>query len=143
VGPVLAQWGLTFRETFTARATRGDRELLEAFYRWEYDFLVTTSRSAGIAVTDVENFNPIEKKGGDGKTRLFKIWKAVLGKEKKGTQFWVATPHPRGVVVLALIVPAGAPVAKARAVIDTYIANFGPVDDASCEVLREGLRAKP
>jgi hypothetical protein len=91
----------------------------------------------------VENFNPIEKKGDDGKTRLFKIWKAVLGNETKGTQFWIATPHPRGVVALTLIVPAGAPVPKARAVIDTYIANFASIDDASCKVLREELRAKP
>lgn len=129
-------WNRIGQEEFLKAPSRTDREVLDAYYRWEFGYLTEMARTGKVSLGDVETYEPFEKRGNDGKTRLFKIWRAMLGSDKKGPQFWVATPHPRGAIVLTLIVPQGASVKMARKVIDTYVANLSSVDDRACALLR-------
>lgn len=137
VDRIFAQWGLMPRETFVSAGVKGDLAVLDAYHRHEFGYLQALAREGKVVVADVESLAPIPVKGSDGKTRHFKVWSALLGAEGKVRQFWVATPHPRGAIVLTLIPRAEAAEADVRRLIDSYMANFGPVSAAACVRLRE------
>jgi len=128
VDDVLAQWMLVGREAFMEVVPKSEWQLLHAFHEFQ---------SGAVAGIEREP-QPLEQKAGDGKPRLFDVWSAALGKASEATQFWVATPHPRGVVVLTVIAPSADAIPKARAVIDAYMANYGPIDAAACKRFRDG-----
>jgi hypothetical protein len=143
VDEVLAQWMLVGRDAFLQGEVRDGRALLEAFYRFQTGTLAGAGATGAATLGAAQAFEPLAEKGADGKVRLFQIWKSALGKESEATQFWVATPHPLGVVVLSVIAPSAEVLEKARSVIQSYMFNFGPIDAAGCGRLRaEGARKK-
>lgn len=136
VDEVLAQWMLVGRDAFLKEAPKDARELLEAFHRFQAGTLAEAGAGGAGTLGAARDFDPLEERGADGKLRPFKIWSSSLGRESEATQFWVATPHPLGVVVLSVIAPSAEAVSKAQAVIDSYMFNFGPLDAAGCARLR-------
>jgi hypothetical protein len=136
VDEVLAQWMLVGREAFLRGPPKDGRELLEAFYRFQSGTLADAGATGAARLGAAQGFDALEERGADGKVRPFKIWKSSLGKESEATQFWVATPHPLGVVVLSVIAPSAQAVSKAQGLIDSYMFNFGPLDAAGCKRLR-------
>lgn len=137
VDEVLAQWMLVGSEAFLKGAPKDARELLEAFYRFQAGTLAEAGAGGAGKLGAARGYDPLEERGADGKRRPFKIWRSSLGSESEATQFWVATPHPLGVVVLSVIAPSAQAVPKAQAVIDSYMFNFGPLDAAGCKRLRD------
>lgn len=136
VDEVLAQWMLVGNDAFPSGGAKDGRALLEAFHRFQAGTLAEAGATGAARLGAPRGFDPLEERGADGKVRPFEIWKSSLGKESEATQFWVATPHPLGVVVLSVIAPSAQAVPKAQALIDSYMFNYAPLDAAGCNRLR-------
>ena len=137
VDRLMVQWQLVETRVFQPNRSPSDRETLRAHLEYEHGYLKTLAEQGKLKVANLKVFEPIEKKGGDGKERLFQIWQATTGNRLEGTQFWVTTTNSQGVVVMAIIAPSQEDVGAAKAIIDSYMHNYGPVDELGCKRLQE------
>jgi len=129
IDELAVQWLLVERTAFARGALPSARATLDAYYDFEMGHL----RAQPIAVRSLERFDLFDVTGPDGRRRTFLVWKAVLG-DAPGPQFWVATAHPRGIVVLSV---GGRSESASKALVDSYLDTFSSVDAESCAVLKE------
>ena len=134
IDDLAVQWLLVERAAFVRGALPSAQATLEAYY----DFEMSHLRAQPIVVRSLERFDLFDVTGPDGRRRTFLVWKAVLG-DAPGPQFWVATAHPRGIVVLSV---GGRSESASKALVDSYLDTFSSVDAESCAALRKE-RARP
>lgn len=137
LGPILAQWQLVRSSAFQAPRGGSPKEVLDAHFAFEFGYLQELARQGKAHFAEAEQYEVIAKQGRDLRLRHFKIWQARVGSSLDGMQFWVTAAHPRGVVLLALILGDKADEPSARKVIDSYIASFNGVDRQECQRLRQ------
>jgi hypothetical protein len=134
----LVQWQLVPAGVIKAPRGATEAQRLEAQADGELAYLKELVASGQARAGNVERFAPVEVKDAAGRARRFLIWKAVMGEQREATQYWITTPHPRGVVMLTLIAPT-AEDAGVKPFIDGYLATYAPLDAAACAQVRAEL----
>ena len=137
LGPILAQWQLVRSSAFQAPRGGSPKEVLDAHFAFEFGYLQELARQGKARFSEAQQYEVIAKQGRDLRLRHFKIWQARVGSSLDGMQFWVTAAHPRGVVLLALMLGDQADEPLARKVIDSYLASFSGVDRKECQRLRQ------
>jgi hypothetical protein len=136
VDDLLLEWKLINPEASHVDARWSTKKQLSSYFRFEIDYINDLQRKNQIRVAGIKLFKPISIKG-EGGERTFQIMRAVLGKKgEQVPQYWVATTHPRGIVLLSLIQPKKADSKVASRFIDSYMGSFSGVDAALCETIR-------
>ncbi len=136
----LVQWQLVPAGVIKAPRGATPAQRLQAQADGELAYLRELVAQGQARASDVERFAPVEVKDAAGRPRPFLIWKAVMGGKREATQYWITTPHPRGVVMLTLIAPA-AEDGGVKPFIDGYLASYAPLDAAACAQVRAELSA--
>jgi hypothetical protein len=140
----LLQWLLVPFETFGSKKGADPKQQLEAHFKFETNYLSDMAKQGPVVVQDFAAYDPMEETGPDGKTHLFRIWRATLGKKGEAApQYWVTTPHDQGIVELSIIQGKYADEAKIKMLIDNYMADFGAVSAASCKTLKQEFPDSP
>jgi hypothetical protein len=136
---LFVQWMRVDDSEFLKSSARTPSDVLEAFYGHESGHLLRVAREQALDVRDLARFEHEEKH--DGVARRFLIWTAILGRKGEASrQYWIATRHARGVVLLTMILRSLDDDSRARSVIDSYLANFSAVRGDECAALSAAKR---
>jgi hypothetical protein len=122
IGDMLIQWMLVDRSDFMAGAATNEHETLEAYYRYETDYLKQI-RPAAPSRLHLERFQFTGEVATDGVKHTFLIWSAFPGGDKT-KQYWIATVHPLGTVTMSIVPKSNVAEQAMKTLIDSYMASY-------------------
>ncbi|MBS1766406.1 MAG: hypothetical protein JST05_03250 [Acidobacteria bacterium] len=118
----LVEWAFFPQSEYMRGKATNDRESVEAYYKYETDYLKAESRRP-VSSLHIERFLNEEDKATDGSNHTFLIWSATPG-EGSIKQFWIATVHPRGIVTMSVIPKSHLDDTRMKTLIDSYMASY-------------------
>jgi len=131
------EWRLIAPEAFHAGAKSSKKQKLSSYFKFEVDYINDLKRKKQVQVNDLKLFKPISIKGERGE-QTFQIMKAILGeKGDQAPQYWVATNHPQGIVLLSVIQTKKDDSQSVNRFIDSYMTSFSGVDAELCKKIRQ------
>lgn len=122
VDGMLVQWMHFTREEIGCKRALKGQDLVEFYFRYETSYLRQVA-NVDASQLHIERFSFTGDQASDGLKHHFLIWSATPnGGNTK--QYWVATDHPQGLMVMSLIPSQPADENKIKTLIDSYMASY-------------------